>query len=120
MNANYSDNNTALSALYGAHLETVKARHDHALEQAGASHAVIYSGNPKIAFLDDYHFPFKANPHFVSWLPLTEMPHCYLIYTPGETPLLQHGAKRVVRVYAAQLAGRIGEQVRVGYLQQTD
>ena len=88
MNANYSNSNATLGALYGAHLETVKARHDHALEQAGASHAVIFSGAPKLAFLDDYYHPFKANPHFVGWAPLTALPFSYIVYTPGETPVL--------------------------------
>ena len=88
MNANYTDKNPALGALYGSHLQSVTARHDHALEQAGGSHAVIYSGNPKLAFLDDYHHPFKANPHFVSWAPLTALPFSYIVYTPGETPVL--------------------------------
>lgn len=88
MNANYSDDNPALGALYGTHLDTVKARHDHALEQAGASHVVIFSGAPKLAFLDDYCHPFKANPHFVGWAPLTALPFSYIVYTPGETPIL--------------------------------
>jgi Xaa-Pro dipeptidase len=88
MNANYTDKNPALGALYGSHLQTIASRHDHTLEQAGASHAVIYSGNPKLAFLDDYHYPFKANPHFISWAPLTALPFSYIVYTPGETPIL--------------------------------
>ncbi len=88
MDSDYTDKNPALGALYGAHLETVKARHDHALEQAGASHAVVYSGNPMLAFLDDYYHPFKANPHFVSWAPLTALPYSFIVYTPGETPIL--------------------------------
>ena len=88
MNSDYSDKNPALGALYAEHIETVTARHDHALEEAGASHAVIYSGNPKIAFLDDYQMPFKPNPHFVSWLPLTRLPFSYIVYTPGEPPVL--------------------------------
>lgn len=88
MNADYTDKNPALGALYGDHLRTVMARHDHALETAGASHAVVYSGNPKLAFLDDYHHPFKANPHFVSWVPLTSLPFSYIVYAPGETPVL--------------------------------
>jgi Xaa-Pro dipeptidase len=74
--------------LYPAHVETIKARHDHALEKAGAGHAVIFSGAPRLVFLDDYHYPFKANPHFVAWLPLTATPFCYLIHTPGELPVL--------------------------------
>ena len=88
MNIDYSDKNPALGALYAEHIETVTARHDHAMEQAGASHAVIYSGNPKIAFFDDYQIPFKPNPHFVSWAPLTRLPFSYIVYTPGETPIL--------------------------------
>ncbi len=88
MKADYSDTNPALGALYAAHIETLAARHDHALSRAGASHAVIYSGNPKVAFLDDYHLPFKPNPHFVNWVPLTNLPFSYIVYTPGERPVL--------------------------------
>ncbi len=88
MNSDYTDSNPALGALYAEHLEIIAARHDHALEQAGASHAVIYSGNPKNAFLDDYQMPFKPNPHFVNWAPLTRLPFSCIIYTPGETPIL--------------------------------
>jgi Xaa-Pro dipeptidase len=88
MDADYTDNNPALSALYGKHIETIAARHDHALEQAGASHAIIYSGNPRIAFQDDYQMPFKPNPHFVAWVPLTRLPFSYIVYTPGEMPVL--------------------------------
>ena len=79
---------SALGKLYPAHLDTVRSRHDAALERAGASHAVIFSGAPKRVFLDDYDYPFKSNPHFVAWLPLVATPYCYVIYTPGERPLL--------------------------------
>ncbi|HNP63320.1 MAG TPA: Xaa-Pro dipeptidase [Woeseiaceae bacterium] len=88
MKADYSDTNPALGALYAPHIETLAYRHDHALSRAGASHAVIYSGNPKVAFLDDYHLPFKPNPHFVSWAPLTSLPFSYIVYTPGKKPVL--------------------------------
>ncbi len=79
---------------YDRHVETLAARHDAALEVAGASHAVIFSGAPKLRFLDDYHYPFKANPHFMSWLPLADTPHCYLVYKPGETPRLVYYQER--------------------------
>ena len=85
---NYSLRNQDLSALYSRHLESVCARHDHALENSGASHVVIFSGNPKFAFLDDMPYPFKTNPHFLSWAPLTDLPLSYIVYTPGEKPLL--------------------------------
>ena len=84
MSSNYAE----LGELYPAHIEAIKARHDRALEKAGAGHAVIFSGAPKLVFLDDAYYPFKANPHFVGWLPLTATPFCYLIHTPGEVPIL--------------------------------
>ncbi|MBU2677526.1 MAG: Xaa-Pro dipeptidase [Gammaproteobacteria bacterium] len=88
MNSDYTDKNPSLDALYGEHFEAITARHDRALEQAGASHVVVYSGNPKVAFLDDNYYPFKANPHFISWAPLTNLPFSYIVYTPGEKPIL--------------------------------
>ena len=77
-----------LAALYPPHLDSIKSRFDHMLDKAGAVHAVVFSGAPKVVFLDDNYYPFKANPHFVHWLPLTDTPFCYLVYTPGEAPLL--------------------------------
>ena len=88
MNEDYSDNNPHLATLYPAHLETVRQRHDHALENAGANHAVIFSGSPRIVFLDDMPYAFKPNAHFVSWAPLASLPLSYIVYTPGETPRL--------------------------------
>jgi Xaa-Pro dipeptidase len=78
----------ALSVHYAEHVAILKERHDRALERAGAGHAVIFSGAPLPVFLDDYDYPFKANPHFVSWLPLSHHPRCYIIYTPGHRPVL--------------------------------
>ena len=77
-----------LAELYPDHVTTLKERHDRALERAGASHVVIFAGAPRYAFLDDNHYPFRPNPHFVSWLPLTKAPLSYLVHTPGETPRL--------------------------------
>ena len=88
MAADYSDKNPVLGALYADHLSTVCARFDRALEQAGASHAVIFSGAPKVAFLDDNTYPFVANPHFLSWVPLINVPLSYIVYATGQAPLL--------------------------------
>ncbi len=88
MTANYSLSNQDLRGPYSRHVEAICARHDHAMENSGASHAVIFSGNPKYAFLDDMSYPFNANPHFLSWVPLTELPLSYIVYTPGEKPVL--------------------------------
>ena len=88
MDTDYSDKNSELGKLYAAHVAEVCRRHDHALEQAGASHAVIFSGAPRYAFLDDNTYPFRANPHFLGWVPLTGLPLSYVVYTPSETPVL--------------------------------
>ncbi len=88
MKADYSDRNPELAALYPAHIDTVMARHDDALEKTGAAHAVVFSGSSKVAFLDDHSYPFMANPHFVAWAPLLALPLSYIVYTPGEKPVL--------------------------------
>jgi Xaa-Pro dipeptidase len=86
---NYADPGE-LAALYPAHIQSLKKRFDRTLEKAGANHAIVFSGAPKVVFLDDNYYPFKPNPHFVHWLPLIDTPLCYLIYTPGEKPILLH------------------------------
>jgi len=88
MTPDYTDKNFALAALYPDHIQRVRDRYDHALEAAGASYAVIFSGQQKIAFLDDASYPFKANPHFVTWAPLTDLPLSYIVYGQGEKPIL--------------------------------
>jgi Xaa-Pro dipeptidase len=81
-------NDPALASLYAGHLAIVRDRHDTVLEKAGATHAVIFSGTPAYAFLDDQAYPFRPNPHFLSWAPLGGLPSSYIVYSPGETPLL--------------------------------
>jgi len=88
MSQDYSDKNPQLAALYADHLATVSARHDDALEKSGAAHAVVFSGSLKYCFLDDHSYPFKPNPHFVAWAPLLALPLSYIVYTPGEKPVL--------------------------------
>jgi len=79
---------SVLAGHYPDHVQPLKERHDRALERAGASHAVIFAGAPRYAFLDDNDYPFRPNPHFVSWLPLSKAPLSYIVHSPGETPIL--------------------------------
>jgi Xaa-Pro dipeptidase len=88
MSNDFLASNPALGNHYPAHISEICARHDHALDNSGASHAVIFSGSPKTVFLDDQSYPFKANAHFVGWVPLAALPFSYIVYTPGETPRL--------------------------------
>ncbi|MFA6984913.1 MAG: Xaa-Pro dipeptidase [Arenimonas sp.] len=76
--------------LYLAHLSTIKTRVDDALQKAGFDHLLIASGIEKMRFLDDMPYPFKVNPQFKQWVPLTRHPHCWIAYTPGAKPVLAY------------------------------
>ena len=77
-----------LASLYPSHIAETKERHDRALAATSFDHAVIFSGALKVLFLDDNYYPFKTNPHFKSWVPVTDNPNCYVIYSPGRKPQL--------------------------------
>lgn len=76
------------ASAYSDHVRELAARHDRALEDAGFDAAVIYSGSAPIQFLDDNPYPFKVNPLFKSWVPLTDVPDSFLVHVPGERPRL--------------------------------
>jgi len=78
------------ATVYREHLATIKARSDLALQQGGFDHLIVPAGIAKYRFLDDMHYPFKANPHFLHWLPLTEHPYSWIAYTPGKKPVLAY------------------------------
>lgn len=88
MQPDYTDADPRLGDLFKLHLETMCERHDAALGMAGAAHAVIFSGAPAYSFLDDHAYPFRPNPHFLAWAPLGALPFSYIVYTPGEEPIL--------------------------------
>jgi Xaa-Pro dipeptidase len=78
----------SIAALYAAHLASVMSAATRALERAGRDHLVVASGREIYAFLDDNHYPFRVNPHFKWWAPLTAHPHCWIAFTPGRRPTL--------------------------------
>lgn len=80
--------NDALAALYPQHLATLRERADTALARGGFDHLVVPAGRPITKFLDDQDYPFVVNPHFKHWLPLTDAPGSWLVYTPGKKPKL--------------------------------
>lgn len=74
--------------LYAEHLATQRARADIALERGGFAHLVVPSGTLHYQVFDDRDYPYAVNPHFKAWLPITHAPGSWLVYTPGERPLL--------------------------------
>jgi len=71
------------------HLAQLQARTEQALSDTGFNGLLIGSGPQHGRFLDDTRYPFRANPHFVQWLPfITEVPECWLLIRPTRKPLL--------------------------------
>lgn len=77
-----------LSALYPEHFNELQQRAKMALARESLSTMVIHSGQELKIFLDDQHYPFKVNPHFKHWLPLTKTPNCWLIINGEDKPCL--------------------------------
>ncbi|HEX6930000.1 MAG TPA: Xaa-Pro dipeptidase, partial [Gammaproteobacteria bacterium] len=77
-----------LATVFATHIAAMRERADAALEAAGFDHLLIYSGSLHYGFLDDNPYPFKVNPHFKRWVPVTDNPQCLLVYTPGNRPKL--------------------------------
>ncbi len=78
----------ALARLYPSHLETVKKRFDMALAAAGFDAVAVFAGGPHTLFLDDMDYPFRVNPHFKNWLPLSQAHDSFVAHVPGQKPVL--------------------------------
>ena len=79
-----------IQQLYPGHFDVQTKRLEKVLEGSGFDTLMIYSGHARAAFLDAYHYNFKPNPHFVSWLPLTQSPSSMLLLRPGQKPVLHY------------------------------
>ncbi len=82
------DGTLDLEALHAAHVLTQRARFDRALSACGYSGVIVYSGPLAPIFRDDQTYPFKAHAWFKAWVPLVDVPDCFLYYEPGRTPVL--------------------------------
>lgn len=77
-----------LSNLYAHHFQTLCQRAETALSRARCSALLIPSGAPHYHPFDDREYPFAVNPHFKTWVPLTEIYHSWLVFYPGKRPTL--------------------------------
>ncbi len=78
----------AIETMYGDHLKALLSFYDELLDIQKTEGLVIPSGIPKARFLDDNDYPFKVNIHFKALIPVTNVPHSYIIYRTGEKPIL--------------------------------
>jgi len=73
---------------YPDHIAELQIRSKKALSCDNLQGFVIHSGQEIKVFLDDHNYPFKVNPHFKAWLPLTDIPNCWLIVNGEDKPTL--------------------------------
>lgn len=85
---NHDWQNPDWKTLYAEHLDVLLKRAEAALEHTGLEHLLIHSGFQHMVHFDDNPYPFRVNPQFNAWVPLTQVPECLLIVTPGRKPVL--------------------------------
>lgn len=73
---------------YSEHLLELQCRTRNVLRRENLDGLVIHSGQEIKIFLDDQHYPFKVNPHFKHWLPLTDVGNSWLIVNGEDKPTL--------------------------------
>jgi Xaa-Pro dipeptidase len=78
----------ALDSSFGPHLAIVAARTARALEICGYSALLVHSGSLLTIFEDDRTYPFEAHAPFKVWVPLSDVPDCFVYFEPGRTPIL--------------------------------
>jgi len=77
-----------LNTLFAQHVSELNARAKTIMARENIKTLIIHSGQPHRQFLDDMDYPFKVNPHFKAWVPLTNHPHCWLIIDGVSKPKL--------------------------------
>lgn len=81
-------NTSTFKDLYLAHVAELQIRAKNVLRREGLDGLVIHSGKELKIFLDDNSYPFKCNPHFKHWLPLTDVSNCWLLLNGEDKPTL--------------------------------
>ncbi len=79
---------TEIDQLYVSHLNELQVRYESVLSTVEADGFLIASGELIETFLDDQTYPFKVNPHFNQWLPVTDNPGSFVVFRPGCKPVL--------------------------------
>ncbi len=78
----------SMASLYQQHIAKLQQHARTVLERHQLDALLIHSGEPISLFLDDQDYPFKANPHFKAWVPVTQVPHCWLLVDGVNKPKL--------------------------------
>ncbi|MBP2169246.1 Xaa-Pro dipeptidase [Erwinia toletana] len=68
----------SLVTLYKDHISVLQQRAQQLLARFKLDAMLIHSGELLTVFLDDHSYPFKVNPQFKAWVPVTQVPNCWL------------------------------------------
>ncbi|MBV9349206.1 MAG: Xaa-Pro dipeptidase [Patescibacteria group bacterium] len=77
----------ALPQPYAEHISLLRKAVDEALARTGFDGLLIHAGTPRTYYEDDQEIPFRSNPSFAHFLPLSG-PHHLLYLAAGKRPLL--------------------------------
>ena len=77
-----------LNTLFAQHISELNARAKTIMARENIETLIIHSGQAHRQFLDDMDYPFKVNPHFKAWVPVTNNPHCWVIIDGVNKPKL--------------------------------
>lgn len=78
----------SLAGLYKNHIVTLQERTRDVLARFKLDALLIHSGELVNVFLDDHPYPFKVNPQFKAWVPVTQVPNCWLLVDGVNKPKL--------------------------------
>ena len=87
-----------LKSLYQAHLKETVNRYTSAAGDQNKNGILIAAGSLKTAFLDDFTYPFKVNPHFKNLVPVTDVPESFVLLRMGEKPKLLFRHPRTIGI----------------------
>lgn len=77
-----------LTTLFLQHINELNVRAKTIMDREKIDTLIIHSGQPHRQFLDDMDYPFKANPHFKHWAPVTDNPNCWIVIDGVSKPTL--------------------------------
>lgn len=74
--------------LYEQHLSQTVQSYLKTAAELNKDGVLIASGSLKTAFLDDFTYPFQANPHFKNLVPVTDVPDSFVLLRQNQKPQL--------------------------------
>ena len=78
----------SLDAAFGPHLESIGSRTAQALGATGFNSLLVHSGSLHMIFEDDQPYAFQVNAAFKVWVPVCDVPDCFIYFEPGSRPQL--------------------------------